>query len=95
MWNIVESPLPAKLRSNHSYKLPSYLRKASPFNEFQTDGSLKDVELNVVNLDTERHWHKIGCFSDETLTIDDITWPDKAERPPSVSSIEFRIVEPC
>lgn len=38
-----------------------------------------------MNLDNERQWRKIGCFLDETLTIDDITWPEQAERPPSVS----------
>lgn len=52
---------------------------------FDADGSLKDVELSVVNLDNERQWRRIGCFSQASLTIDDITWPEKAERPPSVS----------
>lgn len=56
---------------------------------FDADGSLKDVQLNVINLGNDQNWRKIGCFSDKTLHIDDITWPEQAERPPSVSGLYF------
>lgn len=67
-----------------------YFRKSS--NVFDADGSLKEVELNVINLNMERQWNKIGCFSGSRgLKIDDITWPEQALRPPSGAMEKFHL----
>uniref|UniRef100_T1JWS9 Glutamate receptor ionotropic, NMDA 2B n=1 Tax=Tetranychus urticae TaxID=32264 RepID=T1JWS9_TETUR len=50
--------------------------------EFNLDGTLKFVELDVMNLNQGGIWEKIGVWTEQGLEIKDITWPANSPVPP-------------
>ncbi|XP_053211096.1 glutamate receptor ionotropic, NMDA 2B-like isoform X2 [Panonychus citri] len=50
--------------------------------EFNLDGTLKFVELDVMNLNQGGIWEKIGVWTEQGLEIKDITWPSNSPVPP-------------
>ncbi|XP_023240697.1 glutamate receptor ionotropic, NMDA 2B-like [Centruroides sculpturatus] len=50
--------------------------------EFNADGTLKYVELEVMNLGVDGFWHKIGTWNRDNLVIKDIVWPGNSPAPP-------------
>ncbi|KAG8193265.1 hypothetical protein JTE90_027009 [Oedothorax gibbosus] len=48
---------------------------------FNLDGTLKDVEIHVVNLKQD-HWEQIGMWEGNKLDIKDIVWPGNSPVPP-------------
>ncbi|XP_076345196.1 glutamate receptor ionotropic, NMDA 2B-like [Tachypleus tridentatus] len=66
-----------------------YLRNVSiplsdeePNLEFNPDGTLKYVELKVMNLKAQGYWEKIGAWTAGNLEIKDIVWPGDSPVPP-------------
>ncbi|KAG9509185.1 Glutamate receptor ionotropic, NMDA 2A, partial [Fragariocoptes setiger] len=68
-----------------------YFRHSSPDNVFDPNGSLRDVRLNVVNLNNQGRWKRIGYWTGTTLKIDDITWPGQAKSPPTGKIQRFHL----
>nr|XP_042902970.1 glutamate receptor ionotropic, NMDA 2B isoform X1 [Parasteatoda tepidariorum] len=56
--------------------------KQGPPISFNMDGSLKFVELQVLNLNNKGVWEKIGVWTDTGLDIKDIVWPGDSPVPP-------------
>ncbi|RWS05924.1 glutamate receptor ionotropic: NMDA 2B-like protein [Dinothrombium tinctorium] len=56
--------------------------KSKPPIEFNEDGTLKYVELDVMNLNDNGRWEKIGVWAMDGLDIKDITWPEQSPVPP-------------
>ncbi|GFR08608.1 glutamate receptor ionotropic, NMDA 2A [Trichonephila clavata] len=50
--------------------------------EFNPDGTLKYVELEVMNLNNMGFWEKIGIWTEDGLDIKDIVWPGGSPVPP-------------
>nr|XP_015917244.1 glutamate receptor ionotropic, NMDA 2B isoform X1 [Parasteatoda tepidariorum]XP_042910482.1 glutamate receptor ionotropic, NMDA 2B isoform X1 [Parasteatoda tepidariorum] len=50
--------------------------------EFNLDGTLKYVELEVMNLNNMGFWEKIGVWTEDGLDIKDIVWPGDSPVPP-------------
>lgn len=50
--------------------------------EFNLDGTMKFVELDVVNLNKHGMWEKIGTWTRDGLEIKDIVWPGNSPKPP-------------
>ncbi|GFQ70517.1 glutamate receptor ionotropic, NMDA 2B [Trichonephila clavata] len=48
---------------------------------FNLDGTLKDVEIHVMNLKHD-HWEQIGIWEGNKLDIKDIVWPGNSPVPP-------------
>ncbi|GFY79654.1 glutamate receptor ionotropic, NMDA 2B [Trichonephila inaurata madagascariensis] len=75
-------------RWNKGDLLFKYLRNVSasvkqgPNISFNMDGSLKYVELQVLNLNNKGVWEKIGVWTDTGLDIKDIVWPGGSPVPP-------------
>ncbi|XP_054718947.1 glutamate receptor ionotropic, NMDA 2B-like [Uloborus diversus] len=75
-------------RWNRGELLFKYLRsvkfrvKTGPEISFNLDGSLKYVELQVLNLNNKSIWEKIGVWTDTGLDIKDIVWPGNSPVPP-------------
>ncbi|UXI14735.1 MACRO domain-containing protein 2 [Sarcoptes scabiei] len=66
-----------------------YLRNVSikskfgkPSMEFNLDGTLKYVELDIMNLNNFAIWDKIGTWTENGIEIKDITWPGDSPVPP-------------
>ncbi|RWS31617.1 glutamate receptor ionotropic: NMDA 2B-like protein [Leptotrombidium deliense] len=59
--------------------------------EFNLDGTLKYVELNVMNLNNNGMWEKIGIWTADGLDIKDITWPGKSPVPPAGVPEKFNL----
>lgn len=53
-----------------------------PSMEFNLDGTLKFVELDIVNLNNNAYWEKIGTWNQDGIDIKDITWPGNSPVPP-------------
>lgn len=77
------------LKWNVGEMLFSYLRNVSIRSkygrlntEFNLDGTLKFVELDILNLNNEAIWERIGTWTDEGIEIKDITWPGNSPVPP-------------
>ncbi|KAI1291857.1 Glutamate receptor ionotropic, NMDA 2B [Halotydeus destructor] len=75
-----------------------YLRNVSiksksgkPNLEFNPDGTLKFVELDVVNLKMDGIWEKIGVWTEQGLEIKDITWPENSPVPPQGVPEKFHL----
>ncbi|XP_076324984.1 glutamate receptor ionotropic, NMDA 2B-like isoform X2 [Tachypleus tridentatus] len=49
---------------------------------FNSDGTLKDVQLEVLNLNRRNVWEKVGFWSENELEIKDIVWPGDSPVPP-------------
>ncbi|CAN8007799.1 unnamed protein product [Ixodes pacificus] len=56
--------------------------KGSPNIEFLPDGTLKYVELDIVNLNKEGYWDRIGGWTQKGIDIKDIVWPGNELVPP-------------
>ncbi|XP_055944904.1 glutamate receptor ionotropic, NMDA 2B-like isoform X2 [Argiope bruennichi] len=75
-------------RWNKGDLLFKYLRnvtasvKQGPSISFNMDGSLKYVDLQILNLNNKGVWEKIGVWSDTGLDIKDIVWPGDSPVPP-------------
>ncbi|GIY38915.1 glutamate receptor ionotropic, NMDA 2B [Caerostris extrusa] len=75
-------------RWNKGDLLFKYLRnvtasvKQGPNISFNMDGSLKYVDLQVLNLNNKGVWEKIGVWTDTGLDIKDIVWPGDSPVPP-------------
>uniref|UniRef100_T1J731 Receptor ligand binding region domain-containing protein n=1 Tax=Strigamia maritima TaxID=126957 RepID=T1J731_STRMM len=50
--------------------------------EFKLDGTLRHAELDIMNLNNQLKWDKIGKWTSEGLDIKDIVWPGNAHVPP-------------
>ncbi|XP_076366206.1 glutamate receptor ionotropic, NMDA 2B-like isoform X2 [Tachypleus tridentatus] len=50
--------------------------------EFNIDGTLKYVKLEVVNLNRRKMWEKVGSWTEDGLEIKDIVWPGDSPVPP-------------
>ncbi|GBM49953.1 Glutamate receptor ionotropic, NMDA 2B [Araneus ventricosus] len=75
-------------RWNKGDLLFKYLRnvtasvKQGPSISFNMDGSLKFVDLQILNLNNKGVWEKIGVWTDTGLDIKDIVWPGDSPVPP-------------
>ncbi|KFM73572.1 Glutamate [NMDA] receptor subunit epsilon-2, partial [Stegodyphus mimosarum] len=56
--------------------------KQGPDISFNLDGSLKHVELQILNLNRKNVWEKIGVWTNTGLDIKDIVWPGDSPVPP-------------
>ncbi|XP_013781650.2 glutamate receptor ionotropic, NMDA 2B-like isoform X1 [Limulus polyphemus] len=75
-----------------------YLRNVSipssnggPNLEFNPDGTLKYVELEVMNLKSQGYWEKIGAWTAGSLEIKDIVWPGDSPVPPKGVPEKFNL----
>ncbi|XP_029651610.1 glutamate receptor ionotropic, NMDA 2B-like [Octopus sinensis] len=50
--------------------------------EFKKDGTLKNVEINIVNLQRNRKWKLVGKWDNNGLKMHDIIWPGNSTSPP-------------
>uniref|UniRef100_A0AAN0LJ18 Glutamate ionotropic [NMDA] receptor 2B n=1 Tax=Polyphagotarsonemus latus TaxID=1204166 RepID=A0AAN0LJ18_9ACAR len=57
-------------------------KTGKPNLEFNLDGTLKYVELDIMNLNSAGIWDKIGVWNKNGLEIKDITWPENSPVPP-------------
>nr|XP_027196255.1 glutamate receptor ionotropic, NMDA 2B-like [Dermatophagoides pteronyssinus] len=57
-------------------------KSGKPSVEFNLDGTLKYVELDIMNLNNMAIWDKIGTWTEDGIEIKDITWPENSPVPP-------------
>lgn len=58
-----------------------YQNKKIPV-EFKKDGTLKNVEIDIVNLQKDKRWKNVGKWDNNGLVMHDITWPGNSTVPP-------------
>lgn len=81
----------------HGERFYKYLRnvsietKGGPNIEFLPDGTLKYVELDVLNLGNDGYWEEIGHWKASGLEIRDIVWPGGALVPPKGVPEKFNL----
>ncbi|XP_064478765.1 glutamate receptor ionotropic, NMDA 2B-like [Ornithodoros turicata] len=81
----------------HGERFYKYLRnvsietKGGPNIEFLPDGTLKYVELDVLNLGKDGFWERIGGWTESGLEIKDIVWPGGALVPPKGVPEKFNL----
>lgn len=79
----------SEIKWSHGEQFFKYLRMVSIKEkggrsdlEFNLDGTLKFVELEVMNLNNMGMWEKIGVWTEHGLDIKDIVWPGDSRVPP-------------
>ncbi|CAK9290348.1 unnamed protein product [Gordionus sp. m RMFG-2023] len=74
---------------NANFNFGSSSKKNVSFGE---DGTSKNIQLDIINLNTERQWMKIGKWNlDEGLKIKDIVWPGNEHLPPKGIPEQFHL----
>ncbi|GAB6027873.1 hypothetical protein CHUAL_002088 [Chamberlinius hualienensis] len=59
--------------------------------EFNSDGTLKYAELEVMNMNEHQQWDKIGRWANGVLEITDIVWPGNSHVPPQGVPEKFHL----
>lgn len=65
--------------------------KGSPNIEFLPDGTLKYVELDILNLNKDGYWDRIGGWTQKGIDIKDIVWPGEELVPPKGVPEKFNL----